>query len=650
MKVKNIYWLLVIAILMTGGLTSVKGQEQLSLRSTADKLYYQYEYYNASRIYEKLVDTKKPRVQDMERLAECYYRINDYTLAQNWYARVIDGGKFSDQSQLNYAETLKKNGNYAAAKEQFTQYGTRTGKIAEVSLAIQGADSAVVWMANPTLHKLKNEETINTRYSEFGTTPLYNSVLYVGEPSGWDGKTSGMTGRPYLRIYSSSKENDGITLKYPSILPDVFNNAPYHVGPVAANKEENILFVTRTHPGEDAEKQRSGNYRFKKHNLELLIYTRSGDSWTEVTFPYNNVKSYSVGHAALSDDEQTLYFASDMPGGKGGVDIWYCIRQADGSWGTPVNAGEEINSAGDEMFPSVFGSKLYYSSNGFAGMGGLDIFVADGQQHTFRNRHNLRFPVNSASDDFCYVMVSDSPESFYGYVSSDRSGGKGLDDIYSFSYDKPKIRIRLEGQTLNKVTSDQIEDVQLTLLDDKGQVILRRLSDAKGAFTFPVDARTNYRIVAEKVKFHGDSIAVPAFYPQKDTTIRLTLRLQPVIEKGTSFVLENIYYDLDKYNIREDAKPILNQLVRTMRDNPSLKIELSSHTDSRATARYNMKLSQNRAQAAVDYIVSRGIARDRIVAKGYGESKLVNKCADGVQCSEAVHQANRRTEIKVLEY
>ncbi|SUI97830.1 Photosystem I P700 chlorophyll a apoprotein A2 [Sphingobacterium spiritivorum] len=302
------------------------------------------------------------------------------------------------------------------------------------------------------------------------------------------------------------------------------------------------------------------------------------------------------------------------------------------------------------MFPSVFGSKLYYSSNGFAGMGGLDIFVAEGQQHTFRNRHNLRFPVNSASDDFCYVMVSDSPESFYGYVSSDRSGGKGLDDIYSFSYDKPKIRIRLEGQTLNKVTSDQLEDVQLTLLDDKGQVVLRRLSDAKGAFTFPVDARTNYRIVAEKIKFHGDSVAVPALYPQKDTTIRLTLRLQPVIEKGTSFVLENIYYDLDKYNIREDAKPILNQLVRTMRDNPTLKIELSSHTDSRATAKYNMKLSQNRAQAAVDYIVSRGIARDRIVAKGYGESKLVNKCADGVQCSDAEHQANRRTEIKVLEY
>ncbi|MGJ1369447.1 OmpA family protein [Sphingobacterium spiritivorum] len=647
-KLHTIYKLLAIGVLLSV-VVSVKGQEQVSLRVTADKLYHQYEYYRAARIYEKLVDTKKPRLQDMERLAECYYLIDNYSLAQNWYARIINEGKFSDQSQLAYAELLKTTGNYAGAKEQFNQYAMRTGKAGEVALAIQGADSAIVWMASPTLHKIKNEDGINTRYSEFGTTLLHKNVLYAGEPSTWSTGISGRTGRPYLRVYSAATDKD-FTLLHPNILPDVFNDVAYHVGPVAVSKDGNLLLVTRTYPGKDAKKQRSGNYTFKKHNLELIIYTRSGNSWSATPFSYNDIQRYSTGHAALSEDESTLYFASDMPGGIGGVDIWFCQRNSDGSWGKPVNAGPEVNSSGDEMFPSVSGNKLYYSSNGFPGMGGLDIFVTEIKENGFSKSKNLRFPVNSASDDFSYVVVSKNNESFSGYMSSNRIGGKGLDDIYSFSFQKPKIHVYLEGQTFNKATSELIASVQLTLQNERGQIIQSKSSNQKGEFNFQADPGLSYRIVGEKVGFMEDSIAFTAPLPYRDTTIRLTLRLQPVMEKGTSFVLENIYYDLDKYNIRDDAKPVLNQLVRTMRDNPSLKIELSSHTDSRATAKYNMKLSQNRAQSAVDYIVSRGIARNRIIAKGYGESRLVNGCKDGVKCSDEQHQANRRTEIKVLEY
>ena len=610
---------LILLLLCTGVLIPARGQEQVSLRSAADKLFHQQEYYRAADLYRKLTDRKKSKPEDMERLAECYYRINDYVLSRNWYSRVINEGKFSDASLLYYGDVLKKTGDYTEAKKQLESYALRTGNREEVTLAIQGADSAGIWMTNPTAHRLKNEVEVNTQYSEFAPVPLSTSVLYAGEPSTWSGNTSGRTGRPFLRIYSAAR-SDGLSLTYPAILPDVFNDAAYHVGPVAVSKDEQTLYVTRTHPGNDVEKQRSGRYKFKKHNLELLIYTRNGNSWTERVFEYNNVKRYSVGHAALSDDEQTLYFASDMPGGEGGVDIWYSRLQADGSWGSPENCGKEINSLGDEVFPSVFGNRLYYSSNGFPGMGGLDIFVTEGARSSFKGRRNLRFPVNSASDDFSYVVVGDSPDAFYGYISSDRSGGKGLDDIYSFAFEKPKFKILLNGLTVNKVTKEKINDVQLTLLDENGQIVSRKRSDSNAVFSFPLYARTGYRIVAEKVSFHGDSIAVPALYPQQDTIIQLTLRLQPVIEKGISFVLENIYYDLDKYNIRDDAKPILNQLVVTMRDNPGLKIELSSHTDSRATAKYNMKLSQNRAEAAVDYIVSRVIARDRIVAIGYGEN------------------------------
>ncbi|QQT25011.1 OmpA family protein [Sphingobacterium spiritivorum] len=648
-KLHTIYKLLITGILLTG-VIAVRGQEQVSLRGTADKLYHQYEYYRAARIYEKLVDTKKPHVQDMERLAECYYLMDDYSLAQNWYARIMNEGKFSDRSQLAYAELLKKTGNYAGAKEQFHQYAMRTGKTNEVALAIQGADSATVWMTTPTLHKLINEEDINTRNSEFGVTPLHTNVLYTGEPGSWSEGISGRTGRPYLKVYSASIDKNQLKLSHPAILPDVFNDAAFHVGPVAVSKDGNLLLVTRTYPGKDAEKQQAGNYTFYKHNLELIIYTRSGDTWSAAPFSYNNIQRYSTGHAALSEDESTLYFASDMPGGIGGVDIWFCPRNSDGSWDQPVNAGPEVNSTGDEMFPSVSGNMLYYSSNGFPGMGGLDIFVTEIKENGFSKSRNLRFPVNSASDDFSYVIVSKNNEYFSGYISSNRIGGKGLDDIYSFSFQKPKIQIYLEGQTLNKATSELIASVQLTLQNERGQIIQSKSSNQKGEFNFQADPGLSYRIIGEKVGFMEDSIAFTTPLPHRDTSIRLTLHLQPVMEKGTSFVMENIYYDLDKYNIRDDAKPILNQLVRTMRDNPGLKVELSSHTDSRATAKYNMKLSQNRAQSAVDYIVSRGIDRNRLIAKGYGETKLVNRCKDGVNCTEAQHQANRRTEIKILEY
>ncbi|WP_270090025.1 OmpA family protein [Sphingobacterium sp. SYP-B4668] len=645
-------YLIILSLTIAGlliGQSMLQGQEQLGLRSKADKLFYQFEYYSASRIYEKLVDVKKPKSADMERLAMCYLQINEYSLARNWYSRVVDTGQVTAESLINYADVLKKLGYYTEAKKQYAAYAQRSKTPEAVALALQGCDSALLWMANPTHHKLKNEDGVNTRLSDFGTFSTGDNVLYVGE-SATGVATAGLTGRSYLRVFSSNVGADGMTLQSPYMVTENFNEAAYHVGPIVSSKDGNTLYVTRTYPGKDTEKHRSGPYRFKKHNLEIKIYQKDNTGWKDVDFPYNDIKKYSVGHAALSENGQILYFASDMPGGLGGVDIWYCEMQANGNWGVPVNAGDVINSVGDEMFPSVFGDVLYYSSNGFAGMGGLDIFSAKGSKSNFSNRTNLRFPINSASDDFGFIEIGDDEKGKHGYLSSNRMGGLGLDDIYSYTFVKPKITILLEGLTRNRSTQEILSDVQVTLFDSSGKIVSNKLTATDGQFAFELEPKMAYRLMGEKVKFHGDSINISALNPSKDTVIRVELALQPIFETGTVFVLENIYYDLDKYNIRPDAQPILNQLVNTMRDNPTLKIELSSHTDSRATAKYNLKLSQNRAQSAVDYIVSRGIARDRIVAKGYGESKLVNRCADNVKCSEAEHQANRRTEVKVLVY
>lgn len=628
----------------------IQGQEQVSLRTKADRLYYQGEYYAASKVYAKLVDKKKPKHLDMERMADSYYQLKEYEVAQNWYARLIQSGNYSDEAQLKYVDVLRKIGNYTEAKKQLLSFKGRVSYTHEIERALQAADSALIWMANPTLHRLVNQEKVNTRYSQFGGFPLSNGIMYSGEPDGWSNGIAGSTGRPFLRAYTASIEADGLTLQYPSIMPELFNDVPYHIGAIIADRKQTSLYVTRTYLGDETQRKRVGNFKFDRRNLELLIYKKEGDRWVEYEFPYNNSKSYSVGHAALSNDEQTLYFASNMPGGYGGTDIWYCEMQADGSWGNPKNAGSVINSTGDELFPYVFDDKLYYSSDGFIGMGGLDIYVASGERGHFSGHRNLHFPVNTAFDDFAFIPIGENNKLQYGYVSSDRTGGLGMDDIYSFSWDKPAGKIQVEGEIINNRDRSRLGNVELVLTDNRGQILTTKMSDAAGSFSFYLEEDMTYRLRGKLSGFFADSLRIETKFSTQDTILAISLGLEPIMEKGNSFILKNIYYDLDQYMLREDAQQVLKQLATILSENPTLRIELSSHTDSRASRKYNLKLSQQRAQAAVDFIVEQGISRDRLVPKGYGESMLLNRCKDGVSCSEAEHQLNRRTEIKVLDY
>src|SRR5690606_14120047 len=268
--------------------------------------------------------------------------------------------------------------------------------------------------------------------------------------------------------------------------------------------------------------------------------------------------AYSLGHAALSADEQVLYYASDMPGGYGGVDIWFSELQSDGSWGAPQNAGPEINTSGDEMFPNVHGNSLYFSSNGHIGMGGLDIFRAEGSKSDFSTPQNLGYPVNSAADDFSFFVSSNIEGNLSGYLSSNRQGGVGADDIYSFNYERPRITNILEGVARNKNNGELLPGSDVTLYSADGAIVAKRLSGKEGDFSFDVDANTPYRLYGEKKEYFPDSLAIAGIAANKDTTIRVTLNLQPVFTVGDKFVLENIYYDFDKHNIRPDAALILD--------------------------------------------------------------------------------------------
>lgn len=637
------------ALLLIAGLATA--QEQPSLRNRADELYNRYEYANAAKLYTKLVDTRKPRLQDLERLADSYWKMNDYESAENWYTRVVQQPNSSPENLLRYGEVLKMNGKYAEAKKQLEAYANETGNAPSVAVQIAGCDSALLWMSSPTRYRLQNEAAVNTVNAEFSAFPVGNQVYYTGEPTGESsGNTYGWTGNAFLRMYTAPISPEG-NLGAPSFADSDLNSGEFHVGPVAVDENSKTWYVTRTYTGKEGKQQKAEGRKYRTQLLELYSYQLKNGVWISEPFPYNNVKEYSVGHAALSADASILYFASDMPGGHGGTDIWYCERQADGTWGGPVNAGPTINSAGDELFPGIGpDGTLYYSTDGFAGMGGLDIFRSIGSKNQWSNPENLKYPINSASDDFAYLVYGEDENGFRGFLASDRQGGKGNDDIYSFSFANPKIIIILKGTTSDKATGERLPAATVTLYDGERKIEARQQSSGEGTFEFVLDRNREYAVLGQKEGYHADSAKVTTLGITKSDTLEVALLLEPVFRVGQTFELENIYYDFDKYNIRPDAAMILDELVRTLRDNPTLKIELSSHTDSRGSHAYNETLSQRRAQSAVDYLVSRGIARDRMVAKGYGETQLVNRCADGVACSSAEHQANRRTEVTVLEY
>lgn len=639
----------VVVLLLALNFQHIHAQEQPGRRARAEQEFLQMEYAKAALSYEKIVaDDKKVATMDMERLAESYYYINQYELAENWYAKIVEREDASQKTYLNYAEVLKKQGKYAEAKKQFEAYKQKYGANELLDLAIVGTDSAAYWMQNPTEHKIVNEQAVNTALAEFGLQPTANGAIYAGEPNSLLMEKSGMTGQAYLKVYSAERREDA-SLHYPNEMAEVFNHSVYHVGPVATDKENKTLYVTRTFAGNNTQKYKANGQRWKKQNLELKIYKRINDVWQEEDFPYNNVKQYSVGHASLNDTEDILYFASDMPGGHGGVDIWYSELQGDGSWGTPKNAGSQVNTKSDELFPSVDKDTLYFASDGHIGMGGLDIFKATGSKSLFTKPINMGYPINSPADDFSFVVSMDDYQYTMGYLSSNRTGGVGSDDIYSFSFIKPKITLSLAVTVRDKKTGALLDTAEV-IISDKERNLANAMTKDGGKAEFDIQRGLEYRVQAEKVGYMADSTVVAAVYPQKDTLVHAELFLQAINKVGEKFVLENIYYDFDKYNIRPDAALILDKLVTAMQKNPTLKIELSSHTDSRGSDSYNMKLSQKRAQSAVDYIVSKGIQKDRLVAKGYGETRLVNRCANGVKCTPEEHQANRRTEVEVLAY
>ncbi|WP_068821874.1 OmpA family protein [Pedobacter psychrophilus] len=622
----------------------------------ANKYYERYDYKYAIEIYERLL-SDKPTLEVAQKLANSYRFINNTVEAEKAYATVLTFPGFDPINYIYYAEVLKQNGKFDQAKRNYLIYAERVPAKADESVKLaNGCDAARLWLDNPDLNvKLVNESGMNTEYSDFSPIPYDKGFIFVSDREflrpikNKDNKSKkiyGWTGNPYLKLYQAENQNDTLdgNLKL-TVMPEQINDL-YHSGPATLTSDGRVMYFTKAGIVNDPN---INERKIKGLVMKKAIYysVKQGGVWTQaVSFPYNKPYDYSLEHPALSPDGKTLYFASDMPGTLGGMDLFYSENTGSG-WSKPKNCGPEINTAQDEVFPYVRkDGKLFFSSRGHITIGGLDIFSSTGDKSNWTEPENLKAPFNSPKDDFGIYYFDDN---LTGFISSNRFGGKGSDDIYQFDTKPKPVFFAVQGEVVEKGTGNPIAGVKIFLVDKKTGKETSLFSDEEGSFKFDLNKETDYVVRGDLDKYFSRQQGEITTKGAKESTV---YNVKFEVEKGEDAYLvrlNNIYYDFNKANIRKDAEPELNKVLSFMSTTPNVNVELRSHTDSRGNAAYNMDLSQRRAKSAEQYLLKNGANKEKLTAQGFGETQLLNKCSDGVKCSKEEHQLNRRTEFKVVK-
>jgi outer membrane protein OmpA-like peptidoglycan-associated protein len=688
----------------------------------ADKLFDLYAYAEAIELYYEVLETHPDNAHATIRLAECYRKVNEPIHSEMWFAKVVALPERQPIHVLYYAQALMMNEKYDEAKVQFQKYSELNPSDSRGPNGVRAVNSMAALKASQKDFAVINQE-FNTSAAEFGPA-YYNSGLVFSSdrPGAGEGDaTFKWTGRPFLNMWYATTTGNNAWSE-PEPLTGIIQTK-YHDGPATFYPGGTEMLFTRNYIVGKGKVQKSSD---DVVGLKVMKASKGeGDQWKEASDIGLNSLEFSTGHPALSSDGRTLFFTSDRPGTRGGSDIWMSTLNGT-EWAEPINLGASINTEGTEGFPFFSeDSVLYFASDGHSGLGGLDIFYSKMKSNgNFGPPINAGAPLNTSADDFALITKRGFSE---GYLSSNRRGGVGEDDIYAFVSMKATVEIYVydcdtkvpiyqssvvvkvpDGEPLTGLTdregilyktvlrnmdyecvaskagypSDSTEfNTRYTMAGDtirveiclsrgcvvKGIVkdrqtgelisgatveILNRVDNtrqtvmtgADGRYQFDV-AEGTYVLTAKKEGYVYDERQVTATQMSGPCIVDQDLEL----EKFGAIVLEHVYYDFDKWNIRVDASTDLHKLLRILQDNPMARVELGSHTDSRGTDEYNRALSERRAKAAVDWLVSQGISRDRLVAKGYGETQLRNDCGNGVPCTEYEHQRNRRTEVTVIK-
>ncbi|MFM7078208.1 MAG: OmpA family protein, partial [Bacteroidota bacterium] len=520
--------------------------------------------------------------------------------------------------------------NYADAQKYFSEYNTTATNDERAKNQLDAISKLDDFLKDSVRFSV-SPASLNTANADFSPSKFADGFVFVSsrERGGLKEKTHTWTGDPFLSLfYAKGNPNSN-----PNISPFAEElRSEYNDGPVAFGPKGDEMFLTRNNS--------KLPFRNDKTSRLKIIFSKLVDGkWSDpIDLPFNRAQ-YNTAHACLSQDGKRLYFSSDMPGGNGGMDLYYADR--DGLvWSEPVNLGKKINTAGNDVFPYIApDGKLYFSSDGWPGLGGLDVFKVQLENQT-ENPVNAGYPINTHKDDFGIWISADQTQ---GFISSNRKGGKGDDDIWSIDFVN---KITIYGIVAEKETLIPIPNATVYLKDSLGNVVGTDVTDEQGGYSIKGDFNMNYVVSTNPDGYFAGSESFSTIGVTNDS-IRVDILLEKIVI-NKPIVLENIYYDFDKWNIRPDAAIELDKLVKILKDNPTIVIELGSHTDSRASDAYNIILSDRRAKSAVEYIVKiGGIDASRITGKGYGETVLVNRCKNNIPCTAAEHQQNRRTEFKV---
>ncbi|WP_304297913.1 OmpA family protein [Capnocytophaga leadbetteri] len=639
-----------VALLSTTSLLFAQPEKELE---KANEMYKNFSYVDAIKIYERIAQKGFVNQEMLESLGNAYYYNAEYKKALPWYEQLFQEGKYKVKPEYyyRYAQTLKSVGDYTQADKMMAKFVELTNaNDTRAALFEENKDYQTVIKNNSGRFQLNNA-SVNTENSEYGTAFYGDKIVFAGATDARKAKrgVSQWTGESFYDLYEAEHFDQKLGSRKPfsSSVNTQFNEST----PVFT-KDGNTMYFTRN----NYVNRKLGTDIENTILLKILRATKDKNgNWGDIVEVPFNSDQYNVAHPALSPDEKYLYFASDMPGSFGNSDIFRVEILGDNQYGTPENLGNIINTAGRESFPYISKDNvLYYSSDGIPGLGGLDIFAAKFNADGSTSKPvNIGMPGNSADDDFCFVFNSDSK---IGFLTSNRPGGKGKDDIYSFHEDKPLLfscQKNIKGIVKDAKTKAIIANAKVILSDKVMKEVGKDQSKTDGTFTFEkVNCNdSHYYLRGEKEKYETAEVNVTVGKDEVVYEILLNPR-EVAIKKGMDlakvFEIKEIKFDYNKADIRPDAAVELTKIVEVMREYPKMKIDIRSHTDSRGADSYNLKLSDRRAKATLEWIVKQGIDRKRLKAKGYGETRLVNRCSNGVPCTEEEHQENRRSEFIVV--
>jgi outer membrane protein OmpA-like peptidoglycan-associated protein/tetratricopeptide (TPR) repeat protein len=615
--------------------------------------------YNQSTEFLTKEFTTEKDIQKKQKLAfelgESYRKFNDYANAEKWYKQTLDLNA-SDQALFQLGMMQKQQEKYEEAFKTFELYQKNSMGGFEGRKQSNQCREAMEWKKSFSKIQIKNQETLNTVGLDYGLVPFkQNQFAFSSMRDDCTGNEhDGWTGQKFSDIFFAEKKDGKFSSPVGFGVP--VNSAAHESSPTFSKDFKEIYFVRCK-----ADQQKSNQF------CHLYYSANNNEHWSEPVKVDLFSDTANIYDPYISRDGKTLFVSSDAYGGFGGTDI-YMVQKTDTGWGVPQNLGSSINTPQSERSPWLDEKgNLFFSSNGLPGYGGLDIFKAVKTKAGFKDPTNQRVPINSGADDFAFWIDKYKPSNgddtilYSGYFTSNRPGGKGGDDIYRFEEKWVNIFV-LRGKVLEKNFENPENPeskilglknlpkakIELRTSDDK--VLNAATSDTAGNFAFKLAAETDYKIAVNKNGYFSNNAFVSTKGKRHQDSTIINLYVQIELEKiftQKMMVIPNIYYDYDKATLRPESKLVLDSILVFFQENPDLTIEIGSHTDSRGSDAYNLKLSQARAQSVVDYLIEKGIAKEKLLAKGYGETKPVNGCVNGVNCTEEEHQKNRRTTFRV---